>query len=49
MKKVQKGLLFTTSNEVIWPKKNLTFMHSLWKYSFGTTKFGYSLYVVVFT
>ena len=47
MKKVQKGLLITTSNEVIWPKKNLTFMHSLWKYSLGTIKFGHSFEILV--
>ena len=42
MNKVHKGLFFITSNEVIWPKKKLNFMYSLWKYSLGTTKFGHS-------
>ena len=29
MKNFYNGLLFITSNEYIWPKKNLIFMHGL--------------------
>ena len=29
MNKVQKGLFLSTSNEVIWPKKNSNCMHGL--------------------